>query len=67
MNFEGLEYGKFVVLCAIAVNDIVAIPYYQSRASKLLGAHIIRDTSTFVAVVNTEVTVDVWYYKIPSV
>ena len=67
MNFEGLTYGKYVVLCAIAVNDIVAIPYYQSPSNKLLGAHIIRDTSTYAAVVNTNVTVDVWYYEIPSV
>ena len=67
MNFEGLTYGKYVVLCAIAVNDIVAIPYYQSPANKLLGAHIIRDTSTYAALANTVVTVDVWYYEIPSV
>ena len=67
MNFEGLTYGKYVVLCAIAANDIVAIPYYQSPSNKLLGAHIIRDTSTYAAVVNTNVTVDVWYYEIPSV
>lgn len=67
MNFEGLTYGKYVVLCAIPVNDIVAIPYYQSQANKLLGAHIIRDTSTYAALVNTVVTVDVWYYEIPSV
>ena len=67
MNFEGLTYGKFVVLCAIAVNDIVAIPYYQSPGNKLLGAHIISDTSKYAALANTVVTVDVWYYEIPSV
>lgn len=67
ITFEGLAYGKFVVLCAIAVNDVVAIPYYQAPDRKLLGAHIISDISTYVAVVNTNVTVDVWYYEIPSV
>ena len=67
MVFDGLEYGKFVVLCAIPVNDIVAIPYYQSPGTKMLGAHIIRDTSTYAAVPNANVTVDVWYYEISSV
>ena len=67
MTFDGLEYGKFVVLCAIAVNDVVAIPYYQTPGRKLLGAHVIRDAGTYAAVANTEVTVDVWYYEIPSV
>ena len=67
LTFDGLEFGKFVVLCAIAVNDIVAIPYYQTPGRKFLGAHIIRDTSTYVAVTNTNVAVDVWYYEIPSV
>ena len=67
MTFDGLEYGKFVVLCAIPVNDLVAIPYYQSPAIKLLGAHIIKDTNTYATVPNTNVTVDVWYYEIPSV
>lgn len=32
----------------------------------MLGAHIIRDTNTCAAVPNANVTVDVWYYKIPS-
>ena len=67
MAFEGLEYGKFVVLCAIPVNDLVAIPYYQSLAHKMLGAHIIRDTNAYATVPNTNVTADVWYYEIPSV
>lgn len=67
VTFEGLEYGKFVVLCAIANNDTVAIPYYQSPYNKMLGAHIIKDTNTYSAVANTNVTVDVWYYEIPSV
>lgn len=31
----------------------------------MLGAHIIRDTSSYAAVANTNVTVDVWYYEIP--
>ena len=65
--FVGLEYGKFVILCAIADRDIVAIPYYQSPTNKLFGAHIIRDSNVYAAIVNTEVTVDVWYYEIPSV
>lgn len=67
MNFEGLEYGKFVVLCAIPVNDTIAIPYYQSPSNNILGAHIIRDTNTYATVPNANVTVDVWYYEIPSV
>ena len=67
MTFDGLECGKFVVLCAIPVNDIVAIPYYQSPGIKMLGAHIIRDTNTYATVPNANVTVDVWYYEIPSV
>ena len=67
MNFDGLEHGKFVVLCAIPVNDLIAIPYYQSPATNMLGAHIIRDTNTYATVPNANVTVDVWYYKIPSV
>lgn len=65
MNFAGIEYGKFVVLSVIAVNDVVAIPYYQSPGNKLLGAHIIKDTNTYSIVANTNVTVDVWYYEIP--
>lgn len=65
MNFAGIEYGKFVVLSVIAVNDVVAIPYYQSPGNKLLGAHIIKDTNTYAAVANANVTVDVWYYEIP--
>lgn len=64
--FEGLEYGRYVILCAIPINDIVAIPYYQSPGRKLLGAHIIKDTNTYATVPNTTVTVDVWYYEIPS-
>lgn len=67
LTFDGLVYGKFVVLCVIPINDVVAIPYYQTPGRKLLGAHIIRDTNTYAAVTNTEVTVDVWYYEIPSV
>lgn len=67
MVFEGLEYSKFVVLCVIPVNDLVAIPYYQSPARKMLGAHIVKDTVTYATVPNTNVTADVWYYKIPSV
>lgn len=67
MTFFGIEYGKFVVLCAIPVNDIIAIPYYQTPSTKQLGAHIIRDTSSYAAVANTNVTVDVWYYEIPNV
>lgn len=66
-TFFGLEYGKYVVLSAIPVNDIIAIPYYQTPGNKVLGAHIIKDTSTYNVVANTNVTVDVWYYKIPSV
>lgn len=65
MTLDGLEYGKFVVLCAIPVNDIVAIPYYQTPATKQLGVHIIKDISSYAAVANTNVTVDVWYYEIP--
>ena len=65
MTFYGLEYGKFVVLCAIPVNDIVAIPYYQTPGTKMLGAHIIKDTNTYAAVTNANVTVDVWYFEIP--
>lgn len=63
--FEDLEYGRYVILCAIPTNDTVAIPYYQSPGRKMLGAHIIKDTSSYAAVVNTNMTVDVWYYKIP--
>ena len=66
MTFDGLKYGKCVVLCAIPVNDIVAIPYYQSPGTKMLGAHIIRDTNTYAGIPNANVTVDVWYYEIPS-
>ena len=65
MTFYDLEYGKFVVLCAIPVNDIVAIPYYQTPGTKMLGAHIIKDTNTYAAVTNANVTVDVWYFEIP--
>lgn len=65
MTFEGLEYGRFVVICAIPINDVVAIPYYQTPGRKLLGAHIIKDTNTYSIVANTNVTVDVWYYEIP--
>lgn len=63
--FEGLEYGRYVILCAIPINDLVAIPYYQSPGRKMLGAHIIKDTNTYAAVTNANVTVDVWYYEIP--
>ena len=63
--FEGLEYGRYVILCAITINDLVAIPYYQSPGRKMLGAHIIKDTNTYAAVTNANVTVDVWYYEIP--
>lgn len=62
--FEGLEYGRYVILCAIPINDLVAIPYYQSPGRKMLGAHIIKDTNTYAAVTNANVTVDVWYYEI---
>ena len=65
LTFEGLEYGRFVVICAIPINDVVAIPYYQTPGQKLLGAHIIKDTNTYEAVTNANVTVDVWYYEIP--
>lgn len=65
LTFDGLGYGKYVVLSAITTNDLVAIPYYQTPGRKLLGAHIIRDTSSYAAVVNADVTVDVWYYEIP--
>ena len=63
--FEGLEYGRYVILCAIPINDLVAIQYYQSPGRKMLGAHIIKDTNTYAAVTNANVTVDVWYYEIP--
>lgn len=67
MNFDGLEYGKCVVLCVIPVNDLIAIPYYQSPSTHTLGAHIIKDTSTYATAPNTNVTVNVWYYEIPNV
>ena len=65
MVFEGLEYGRYVILCAIPINDLVAVPYYQSPGRKMLGAHIIKDTNTYAAVTTANVTVDVWYYEIP--
>ena len=65
LTFGGLEYGKHVVLSAITTNDLVAIPYYQTPSRNLLGAHIIKDTSSYTAVGNVNVTVDVWYFEIP--
>lgn len=65
LTFEGLEYGKYVVLSVIATNDLVAIPYYQTPSRKFLGAHIIKDVNTYSVVANTNVTVNVWYYEIP--
>ena len=67
-TFYGLEHGKCVVLCAIPINDVVAITYYQTpNSTKMLGAHIIKDTSSYAVVANANVTIDVWYYEIPNV
>lgn len=64
--FTGLTRGKHVILYAVTANDTVALPYFISPSTGTLGAHIIRDTASHASVTNTRVTVDVWYYEIPS-
>ena len=65
MTFPGLRWGKAVVVCAYTDGDQVLIPYYQTPYGGLLGAHCIRDTTSYLAIVNTELTVDVWYFELP--
>lgn len=64
MTFEGLDREKTVILFAVAINDLVLIPYYQTPQRKLLGAHVIRDTASYAAITNTNVTVDVYYFEL---
>ena len=64
--FTGLTRGKHVILYAVTANDTVALPYFISPSTGTLGAHIIRDTASYASVTKTSVTVDVWYYEIPS-
>lgn len=64
--FTGLTRGKHVILYAVTVNDTIALPYFISPSTGTLGAHIIRDTAPYASVTGTRVTVDVWYYEIPS-
>ena len=66
LTFDGLIYGKTVILFAYCPNDYVVSPYYQLPSRGMLGAHIIRDSNTYIAVANTEITIDVWYCEIPS-
>lgn len=65
-TFDGLIYGKAVILFAYCPHDYVVSPYYQLPSRSTLGAHIIRDANTYIAVANTELTIDVWYCEIPS-
>lgn len=64
-TFDGLIYGKAVILCAYCPHDYVVSPYLQLPSRSTLGAHIIRDTNTYIAVANTELSIDVWYFEIP--
>lgn len=63
MTFEGLKCGKTVVLFAVGTNDFVLIPYYQTPQRGLLGAHVIRDTVSYSAITNTQITADVYYFE----
>lgn len=65
MTFEGLDRKKTVVLFAVGINDYVLVPYYQTPQRGLLGAHVIRDTASYAAIINTEVTADVYYFELP--
>lgn len=65
LTFPGLRRGKAVVVFACTSGDHVLIPYYQTPYSGLLGAHCIKDTASYSAITNTELTVDVWYFELP--
>lgn len=54
-----------MILCAYCQHDYVVSPYEQLPSRSTLGAHIIRDANTYIAVANVELTVDVWYFEIP--
>lgn len=63
--FEGLEIGKCVILSAIAVSgDNVVIPYTGYPSRGILGAHVIKDSKTYTAVINSMVTIDVYYFEL---
>ena len=65
LTFPGLHWGKAVVVFACTSGDQVLIPYYQTPYTGLLGAHCIRDTTSYSAITNTELEVDVWYFELP--
>lgn len=63
--FEGLEIGKCVILSATAAaSDNVVIPYTGYPSKGILGAHVIRDSQTYTAVTNSNVTIDVYYFEL---
>lgn len=65
VTFEGLDRNKIVILFAVGINDFVLIPYYQTPQRGLLGAHVVRDTASYTAITNTNVTADVYYFELP--
>lgn len=65
MTFEGLDRKKTVVLFAVGIKDYVLIPYYQTPQRGMLGAHVVRDTASYSAITNTNVTADVYYFELP--
>ena len=63
--FEGLENDKCVILSAIAVSgDNVVIPYTGYPSRGILGAHVIKDSQTYTAVINSKVTINVYYFEL---